>query len=294
MGGGDYKTGGTTDTTTDGRPTPTRGWLFGRRRLCRGGRATCWAVPVPQAGHASEHMGLARASSRPAHDRRMSVYMLLPRGLPSRGLLPRGLRLPGRVPRACREKRHCPRPCRVRSASAFVPPYCMSVCMLLAADAAVGGADSAAAWSLEAAAAARDPPEPPGAGFRHRWPAGVHGGPGTFQGSQGSGAGVARAWRGRGAGYRPSFGLGGAGVARAWGGRGAGMSCDPRTFGNIGFRPFQKRCLTMPARQNRAPGKFWSFRQAPSDPPTHPPTKSPQHPRERRGLPAGQSFVANG
>eukprot|EP00661_Eupelagonemidae_sp_cell13_P024410 gene24410-biopygen13443 len=30
-----------------------------------------------------------------------------------------------------------------------------------------------------------------------------------------SGAGVARAWRGRGAGYRPLFGLGGAGVARA-------------------------------------------------------------------------------
>eukprot|EP00661_Eupelagonemidae_sp_cell13_P010347 gene10347-biopygen9330 len=46
-------------------------------------------------------------------------------------------------------------------------------------------------------------------------------------GSQDSGAGVARAWRGRGAGYRQYFGLGGAGVARAWRGRGAGMSCDP-------------------------------------------------------------------
>eukprot|EP00661_Eupelagonemidae_sp_cell13_P018936 gene18936-biopygen12988 len=48
------------------------------------------------------------------------------------------------------------------------------------------------------------------------------------QGSQDSGAGVARAWRGRGAGCRPFLGLGGAGVARAWRGRGAGMSCDPR------------------------------------------------------------------
>eukprot|EP00661_Eupelagonemidae_sp_cell13_P024708 gene24708-biopygen4435 len=46
-------------------------------------------------------------------------------------------------------------------------------------------------------------------------------------GSQDSGAGVARAWRGRGAGHRHFFGLGGAGVARAWRGRGAGMSCDP-------------------------------------------------------------------
>eukprot|EP00661_Eupelagonemidae_sp_cell13_P007798 gene7798-biopygen15113 len=42
------------------------------------------------------------------------------------------------------------------------------------------------------------------------------------------GAGVARAWRGRGAGYRAFFALGGAGVARSWRGRGAGMSCDPR------------------------------------------------------------------
>eukprot|EP00661_Eupelagonemidae_sp_cell13_P016742 gene16742-biopygen9811 len=46
-------------------------------------------------------------------------------------------------------------------------------------------------------------------------------------GSQDSGAGVARAWRGRGAGYRPFLGLGGAGMARAWRGRGAGMSVTP-------------------------------------------------------------------
>eukprot|EP00661_Eupelagonemidae_sp_cell13_P023747 gene23747-biopygen19359 len=52
-----------------------------------------------------------------------------------------------------------------------------------------------------------------------------------IQGSQDSGAGVARAWRGRGAGYTQFFGLGGAGVARAWRGRGAGMSCDPRGKG---------------------------------------------------------------
>eukprot|EP00661_Eupelagonemidae_sp_cell13_P012989 gene12989-biopygen16989 len=45
-------------------------------------------------------------------------------------------------------------------------------------------------------------------------------------GSQDSGAGVARAWRGRGAGCRQILGLGGAGVARAWRRRGAGMSCD--------------------------------------------------------------------
>eukprot|EP00661_Eupelagonemidae_sp_cell13_P024593 gene24593-biopygen14958 len=37
----------------------------------------------------------------------------------------------------------------------------------------------------------------------------------VHQGSQDSGAGVARAWRGRGTDYRPCFGLGGAGVARA-------------------------------------------------------------------------------
>eukprot|EP00661_Eupelagonemidae_sp_cell13_P019426 gene19426-biopygen22038 len=41
-----------------------------------------------------------------------------------------------------------------------------------------------------------------------------------MKGSQNSGAGVARAWRGRGAGYRPFFWLGwcgrGAGMARAW------------------------------------------------------------------------------
>eukprot|EP00661_Eupelagonemidae_sp_cell13_P011271 gene11271-biopygen19870 len=42
-------------------------------------------------------------------------------------------------------------------------------------------------------------------------------------GSQDSGAGVARAWRG----LQAFFCLGGAGVARAWRGRGAGMSCDP-------------------------------------------------------------------
>eukprot|EP00661_Eupelagonemidae_sp_cell13_P019509 gene19509-biopygen13026 len=34
---------------------------------------------------------------------------------------------------------------------------------------------------------------------------------------------MARAWRG----LQAIFGLGGAGVARAWRGRGAGMSCDP-------------------------------------------------------------------
>eukprot|EP00661_Eupelagonemidae_sp_cell13_P024287 gene24287-biopygen1348 len=44
------------------------------------------------------------------------------------------------------------------------------------------------------------------------------------QGEQDTGAGVARAWRGRGAGYRHFFGLGGAGVARAWRGRGAGIT----------------------------------------------------------------------
>eukprot|EP00661_Eupelagonemidae_sp_cell13_P022843 gene22843-biopygen20777 len=38
--------------------------------------------------------------------------------------------------------------------------------------------------------------------------------------TQDRGAGVARAWRGRGADYRPFFCLG-------WRGRGAGMSCDP-------------------------------------------------------------------
>eukprot|EP00661_Eupelagonemidae_sp_cell13_P009632 gene9632-biopygen22739 len=46
--------------------------------------------------------------------------------------------------------------------------------------------------------------------------------------SRDSDAGVARAWRGRGAGYRQFLGMSGAGVARAWRGRGAGMSCDPR------------------------------------------------------------------
>eukprot|EP00661_Eupelagonemidae_sp_cell13_P023621 gene23621-biopygen20832 len=52
--------------------------------------------------------------------------------------------------------------------------------------------------------------------------------PPGFQGEQDSGAGVARAWRGRGAGYRPFLAWGGAGVARAWRGRGAGISCSPR------------------------------------------------------------------
>eukprot|EP00661_Eupelagonemidae_sp_cell13_P018436 gene18436-biopygen11459 len=37
-----------------------------------------------------------------------------------------------------------------------------------------------------------------------------------------SGAGVARAWRGRGVGYRHFLAWGGAGVARAWRGHGAG------------------------------------------------------------------------
>eukprot|EP00661_Eupelagonemidae_sp_cell13_P020054 gene20054-biopygen20573 len=46
-------------------------------------------------------------------------------------------------------------------------------------------------------------------------------------GEQDSGAGVARAWRGRGAGYRQFLAWGGPGVARAWRGRGAGMSCSP-------------------------------------------------------------------
>eukprot|EP00661_Eupelagonemidae_sp_cell13_P024236 gene24236-biopygen19405 len=36
------------------------------------------------------------------------------------------------------------------------------------------------------------------------------------QGEQEGGTGVARAWRGRGAGYRLQFGMSGAGVARAW------------------------------------------------------------------------------
>eukprot|EP00661_Eupelagonemidae_sp_cell13_P008872 gene8872-biopygen3169 len=47
-------------------------------------------------------------------------------------------------------------------------------------------------------------------------------------GGQESGAGVARAWRGRGAGDRQFLAWGGAGVARAWCGRGAGISCSPR------------------------------------------------------------------
>eukprot|EP00661_Eupelagonemidae_sp_cell13_P010004 gene10004-biopygen18260 len=63
------------------------------------------------------------------------------------------------------------------------------------------------------------------------------------QGSQDTGAGVARAWRGRGADYRPFCGLGGAGVARAWRGRGAGMSCDPREY----------RCSIAEVHKRRAP-----------------------------------------
>eukprot|EP00661_Eupelagonemidae_sp_cell13_P024417 gene24417-biopygen19419 len=42
------------------------------------------------------------------------------------------------------------------------------------------------------------------------------------------GAGVARAWRGRGAGYRLRLGMSDAGVARAWRGHGAEISCSPR------------------------------------------------------------------
>eukprot|EP00661_Eupelagonemidae_sp_cell13_P009357 gene9357-biopygen22712 len=37
-----------------------------------------------------------------------------------------------------------------------------------------------------------------------------------YQGEQDGGAGVARAWRGRGAGYRPFLAWGGVGVARAF------------------------------------------------------------------------------
>eukprot|EP00661_Eupelagonemidae_sp_cell13_P025079 gene25079-biopygen20947 len=59
--------------------------------------------------------------------------------------------------------------------------------------------------------------------------------PRIFQANRGSGAGVARAWRGRDAGYRQFLAWGGAGVARAWRGRGAGMSCDPRGATGILF-----------------------------------------------------------
>eukprot|EP00661_Eupelagonemidae_sp_cell13_P019813 gene19813-biopygen10063 len=48
-----------------------------------------------------------------------------------------------------------------------------------------------------------------------------------LQGEQDSGASVARAWRGRGAGYGPFLAWGCAGVARAWRVRGAGISCSP-------------------------------------------------------------------
>eukprot|EP00661_Eupelagonemidae_sp_cell13_P000588 gene588-biopygen1615 len=48
------------------------------------------------------------------------------------------------------------------------------------------------------------------------------------QGEQEGGAGMARAWRGRDAGYRLQFGMSGAGVARVWSGHGAGISCSPR------------------------------------------------------------------
>eukprot|EP00661_Eupelagonemidae_sp_cell13_P010216 gene10216-biopygen224 len=41
---------------------------------------------------------------------------------------------------------------------------------------------------------------------------------------------MARAWRG----LQAIFGLGGAGVARAWRGRGAGMSCDPLGIPSLG------------------------------------------------------------
>eukprot|EP00661_Eupelagonemidae_sp_cell13_P014727 gene14727-biopygen17122 len=47
---------------------------------------------------------------------------------------------------------------------------------------------------------------------------------GGVVGEQEGGAGVARAWRGRGAGYRHVLAWGGAGVARAWRGHGAGMA----------------------------------------------------------------------
>eukprot|EP00661_Eupelagonemidae_sp_cell13_P000352 gene352-biopygen22589 len=59
---------------------------------------------------------------------------------------------------------------------------------------------------------------------------------GRHQGSQDSGADVARAWRGRGAGHRHVLAWGGAGVARAWRGRGAGMSCDPWGWQQGGLR----------------------------------------------------------
>eukprot|EP00661_Eupelagonemidae_sp_cell13_P009891 gene9891-biopygen4739 len=68
------------------------------------------------------------------------------------------------------------------------------------------------------------PPESHGSPWKN---GGEQGNGAKPEGSQDCGAGVARAWRGRGAGYRPCVGLGGAGVARAWRGRGAGMSCDP-------------------------------------------------------------------
>eukprot|EP00661_Eupelagonemidae_sp_cell13_P017463 gene17463-biopygen9870 len=44
---------------------------------------------------------------------------------------------------------------------------------------------------------------------------------------QDGGADVARAWRGRGAGYKLQFGMSGTGVARAWCGRGVDISCSP-------------------------------------------------------------------
>eukprot|EP00661_Eupelagonemidae_sp_cell13_P022740 gene22740-biopygen16276 len=58
------------------------------------------------------------------------------------------------------------------------------------------------------------------------------------EGEQDTGAGVARAWRGRGAGCGLQFGMSGAGVARAWRGHGAGMSCSPRD----GKEPASSRC----------------------------------------------------
>eukprot|EP00661_Eupelagonemidae_sp_cell13_P022272 gene22272-biopygen20723 len=82
---------------------------------------------------------------------------------------------------------------------------------------------------------ARSPSSPHSSGTpRHRAPRGPSGPPGhpgprppRPLGEQDSGAGVARAWRGRGTGYRQILAWGGAGVARAWRGRGAGMSCSP-------------------------------------------------------------------
>eukprot|EP00661_Eupelagonemidae_sp_cell13_P022499 gene22499-biopygen20740 len=78
---------------------------------------------------------------------------------------------------------------------------------------------------------------------------------GSPLGEQDSGAGVARAWRGRGAGYRQFLAWGGAGVARAWRGRGAGMSCSPwrslQGGGNEGVPP--RGLPTWRSRSQNAP-----------------------------------------